>query len=1403
MNIFTKGLVLLASTVSFYAHADWSDSDALSLGRNLSVGYGIDVVDHFNGQLKIVQTDYQLLLGQDSYFPINRTIKTSSYRAINVGSSGSSPLVGSVGGVGSGSLLSYYNLGQLHITVPDQEANALLHAKSGAASESDEGNSSICERIKDNRDEIKDDRDYKATFRAPNAESILFDRKGSSPDVKEIVSANNWVLSCDPDEESYAVQISGPDGFRYYYSSISSGFMGENLPKLIKDPNNNYAIIERTETTGLTIRTRFQTINFDKGTLHVSGQAQPVVKTEKINDGYRVTYSENSTWTVHRHNSNHLEVCSPLGTCANYEFDNLNIRHMRQQNRLVKKTYNIPFHGSYVVEYEYEYDKSDHQLTVVAKHANHIREYKYFLDVDKNYLWRNGTAVSEAIRPLSGAGYYQRTSYDYEPSRDITSNPWGSTYSGPKHVVPRQTKKTVERWSDTTTPGQFTWVGSVEVRSSEFDDYNFPQRVQYRYPDNNGGTLFPDLTVRTEKTYDFDIHRLDRVANTQIIGMPYQTQYSYDHVGNLIEANTNGRVETFSYNEHGEMLSETDAAGNTYQYSDHSYGVARQELGPEGYILTRTLDNGFVDSETLYGNRTTHSKFDQLGKLLEYQPAEPGREPIRYHYTFPTGGGAVLVEENGALLKTTRYNGMGLPYQVEVEGVGSATGEAYHYIKYLEYYDDGSLKAESLAVPAGTQPEANQYTRFEQDPVGRRTRLLPVDGQPIEFHYDQPFTTHMINGDGVETIERYRLFGEFGTEKLVERIHPPGNTLESEETVLSLTYLDNGWLDRVAIGGEVHYYNYDESTGDLASVFTPETGLIAYEYDANGRVIREQKNSDTAVNFYYDGLGRLTLKDYDDDSANVVYSYDPINRTESREKNAFTWYTHYDLDGNLIQEYLVHDIDIDPPAVVNNYPLYERHLGRSETDNRNVPDRSVMALPNLGDAVESKGYLDWDFHYHYDSKGFLASVTYPDGEVVGYLSNELGRPTQVGPYANNIQYFPDGSLRTLTFANGQQVNYLQDSATGLLTEVQLGSLWRKRYHYSDSGYLAGIEDLYNSSVSRFFEYDQLYQLRRVRSQSALGPIVEDFGYNPSGDILQRTSGSSEITYQYNEQTNRLSSVTIDGQVHLLGYTPDGRVTTFGQSDYVYTDDKFLAEFSEPDGQVYRYEYDANDSKVRASVGGELERYTIHGMDGRLLYEERPGDASTNFIYLQDRLVATRDTEYDLAYTECDYIENRAQRETILYHRPIWLRRFDHEPVSYGDCEEYSRWPHNYETDSGTWSTISSTRLEYYVWMNHYDDTGLNRGSLYDFLLYTKTKTKNGGVVREYSVPSSTRRRYSCYQPWRVYQYTYNENGEQIGQRIVSSGRYFTGRSRTWYAWQSKPSFSCGNPTFDPSKMGWS
>ncbi|MEJ2062678.1 MAG: hypothetical protein P8X74_05290 [Reinekea sp.] len=1253
-------------------------------------------------------------------------------------------------------------------------------------------------------------------------------------------------MDCAPDRSGYVKRIISPYGMSFYYpnapllQSIAKTVLTNiTYPSLVVDANGNEMSIDYQSNKKVVFKTKYQTVTLTNKELRVSGYPEPIVSYDYNPDGYKgykVSYAGDSDWTFSAIPGDKTKVCNPLKTCAVYEFKDVTLQGL--SHRVIqKKTYTIPHFGHYEVKYTYSDSSGVRNLTV--NYPDHVREYSFHdgkmeTSLDLTRSWKYGLPISEEVWDKDKTGKLQEITYRHEPSSNwklfdgkaiklqkINPIETRQALIRQSNYKPeaRMIEKTTKRWAKNDA-GQMVWVGTVQEKYSDFTSHNQPQKTTFSYPDTTWSQLFPSVTYVSHYYADHPSHNINLVRETYIEGSSEKTEQTYDNAGNIKTQTVNGLTTRFDYSSNGEMTRMMDPEGNIRTYSQFKFGIPTQETGPEGFTASRTVKNGFVTSETTWGNRTVHYKFDPFGKLTEYQPAGRNRFPIRYYYQYPADGGLELVEQNGNLTKHSYLNGFGKPYKVLTEGLGTGSGAGYAFKKEFEYFYDGSVKSESAMVGANTTITPAQRTTYTQDPTGRRIQLDPADDAPIRFEYPSPFMTKMIDSMGVVTEEYYRPFAGFGSEQLIKRYHPRTNKVAAPSPALTIDidYLNDGKLDTVKVDKATQYYNYNDE-GLLKSYSTPETGLVQFRYSKNGNLIWEKHNNDSAVSYEYDHLNRIIKKIYSDTTLNVDYSYDDINRTNTVEKASFGWKYSLNEDGLVEQAQLMHKHKLTVPSIVNEYPVYTLATGRRAVNTgtsgftRKLGTTTFEyyqyeqkgSVSHNGGHIASRGYLDWLFKYDYDTQGFLSNITYPDGEDVGYLRNSMGQATQVGRYVSNIEYWPNGAVKKIRYDNGISSEFKQDSITGKLNAIQHGNFWHKQYGYLSASYVNSIVDVLDNSKSIYMDYDQLHQLRKVHQAKANGTVVESFSYNATGDMTDHyKKGVGTTRYSY-AKNNRLSAINKANRQLAVGYTPDGRITVFGDNFYGYSDDKLLTQYDTSNGDLFTYLYDGNDKKLKTLKNGELLSYSIYDHTGKLIYEEKPGDVTSNLIYLDGRLIAKRDGKYDIAYTECNYIEDKKRFETTLWHRPVYLHKQSHEPVSYGDCERYGRWVHDFDSSSGLWQNVSESKREYRVWINQYAITDTkhlkNQGALYKWL-YKDMYVAADRMERRYS-QSGTKRKYQCFRHYKIIKRTYNLKTGQYTSNVVKTGNYYTGRQIVWRMWKKKPkNFGCQNPGLVLRNVVW-
>ncbi len=78
---------------------------------------------------------------------------------------------------------------------------------------------------------------------------------------------------------------------------------------------------------------------------------------------------------------------------------------------------------------------------------------------------------------------------------------------------------------------------------------------------------------------------------------------------------------------------------------------------------------------------------------------------------------------------------------------------------------------------------------------------------------------------------------------------------------------------------------------------------------------------------------------------------------------------------------------------------------------------SYNRLRALGGERMRWGAIDWRINYNYNALSHLSSQTYPDGTNVAFDPDALGQPRQVGTFASDVAYYPNGAVASFTYGN--------------------------------------------------------------------------------------------------------------------------------------------------------------------------------------------------------------------------------------------------------------------------------------------------------------------------------------------------------------------------------------------------
>lgn len=265
--------------------------------------------------------------------------------------------------------------------------------------------------------------------------------------------------------------------------------------------------------------------------------------------------------------------------------------------------------------------------------------------------------------------------------------------------------------------------------------------------------------------------------------------------------------------------------------------------------------------------------------------------------------------------------------------------------------------------------------------------------------------------------------------------------------------------------------------------------------------------------------------------------------------------------------------------------------------------------------------------YGYDGNGALSTVRYPDGDIVAYNPDALGRPTTVGNYASAITWFPDGDLKSYSLASGGTF-LAQKNARNLLSNFTFGKggvpTVSEDLGYDAVGNIGSISDLAgNGQRTKVLGYDGLNRLLSATAGNLWG--TESYTYDTLNNMRSLTRADGTAIYDY-DGANRLASVRVGAStVHSFLYDARGN-TVDKDGDVLHFDLANRLVGIEGKGD---YTYDAAGRRVKKATS-QGTTYYAYNAAGQLMWELDPATRQgSGYVYLGNKLIAKASENIDI------------------------------------------------------------------------------------------------------------------------------------------------------------------------------
>ncbi len=387
---------------------------------------------------------------------------------------------------------------------------------------------------------------------------------------------------------------------------------------------------------------------------------------------------------------------------------------------------------------------------------------------------------------------------------------------------------------------EYDSLGNLTKETNALGNYN-----EYTY-DACGRVLTvktPDGETASTKTYDGNgnlVSDKDAKGNTA-----YYT-YTNDRLMTVTDRSVNHIViESYAYNEHGEVTSVTDAVGNITTYEYDNAGRLTNVAMPEGVTTTYTYDKaGNRLTQTDGNGNVTKYEYSAYGRLVSVTNADGNTESYEYdafgNVTEKTDGNGTVVSyeyDKRNNLTNICYDGKIIAYSYDEMNNRISMDDESGLYAYT--YDSGNR------LVSVTKDNA-AYLNYTYDKVGNVTSV-----NHLTYTYDD--CSRMISANNVTYT-----YDENGN--LATTTYPTGSVTYTYDANNHVTNVANSCNDDVLSYAYTYYNNGMEKSKDDG------TKVVEYVYDGAGRlktVTETPKNSEVTTRtatYTYDKAGnRISL----------------------------------------------------------------------------------------------------------------------------------------------------------------------------------------------------------------------------------------------------------------------------------------------------------------------------------------------------------------------------------------------------------------------------------------------------------------------------------------------------------------------------------------------------------------
>ncbi|MEX1033038.1 MAG: RHS repeat-associated core domain-containing protein, partial [Cellvibrionaceae bacterium] len=445
-------------------------------------------------------------------------------------------------------------------------------------------------------------------------------------------------------------------------------------------------------------------------------------------------------------------------------------------------------------------------------------------------------------------------------------------------------------------------------------------------------------------------------------------------------------------------------------------------------------------------------------------------------------------------------------------------------------YDDlGRIHKRSLPYFVGS---SIQYASFYHDSRNRVERVVYPDGTETKYQY-----ASLPGGYKVTTLQKVKRTGQTKWQVRINEYNalgqliksydgatsPDGNSVNTANAVVTEYDYDllgnNDWV-RVDGNDDTIVETYTGIAGFPESISDPSAGITLFDYDALGQIKQQTDANGIVTEFSYDRLGRLEQRIDDLLGAPVTnnWYYDKNNKKGTLSSKSSANFTEaYTYDGFVQLESVTTTLTIPTLGAKTFTSTYGYDdYGRPET--QTLPS----TIGNGQGVTVFTGYNNFGY----------ANATH-ENNANGQLLSKIDATDHLG------------NIEQKTLGNGLITYSDFDPFTGLVENIQTGSIQHNQYEWWSNGSLYKREEMLGNKYE-VFEYDNLNRLVKATTTAGATTRTLDYCYDNLGNFTAKTvnepcDGLTQYNYTDSFSPYQLDSAVVNGETHTYDYDATGNM----------------------------------------------------------------------------------------------------------------------------------------------------------------------------------------------------------------------------------------------------------------------